>query len=169
MLRGINVGGHNKVAMADLRRLFEDLGYTDVATYVQSGNVIYRSPKAKGHEAAIGNAIASTFGIDVTVLIRTGAQLKAVLAGNPFPTADVKQLHVTFLGNVTDASLAAGVPTSAGAPDEFVIDRSVIYLHCPGGYGTTKLNNGFWERKLKVPATTRNWTTVTNLVALASA
>jgi uncharacterized protein (DUF1697 family) len=173
MLRAVNVGGR-KVAMTDLRALFERLGHDDVVTYAQSGNVVSRAAtrSAAAVERAVHAAIAANLGLDVDVIVRTPAQLRMVLDANPFLSGrgrtDPKTLHVTFLATKPPARLARELDEQAFAPDEFHIVGREVYVSCPTGYGRTKINNSWFERKLKVVATTRNWTTVTNLVDLAN-
>ena len=118
MLRAINLKGHNRIGIADLRALFADLGCTDVSTYVQSGNVVFKSPKtAPQLVGAIERAISSAFGLDVTVLVRSKQELAKVVAGNPFAAraAELAHLHVTkiggYLGIVT--ALAAWYASAA--------------------------------------------------------
>ena len=105
LLRGINVGRNNRIAMADLRQLLTDLGYTDVRTYLQSGNAVFQAANrsAAAVRTAIEGAIRQTLGLDIKVLVRTGRQLDAVIAANELPTTDAKKLHVAFL----DAAPAA--------------------------------------------------------------
>jgi uncharacterized protein (DUF1697 family) len=174
MLRAVNVGGR-KVAMSDLRALYERIGHDDVVTYVQSGNVVSRAStrSSAAVERAVSAAIADELGLAVDVLVRTPRQLRTVLEGNPFPRGrarpDVKTLYVTFLATPPTASLVKQLDGQAFTPDEFRVVGREVYVHCPNGYGRTKINNTWFERKLKVPATTRNWTTVTKLVELAEA
>ncbi len=153
--------------MDDLRALYEAHGHHDVTTYVQSGNVISRS-SARTTAAvarAMRRAIADDLGLDVTVLVRTPAELRRVLEGNPFlgHGTDVTKLHVTFLAEPAAAARVTALDRDAFTPDRFAIDGREVYVHCPDGYGRTKINNAFFERKLGVAATTRNWTTVTEL------
>jgi uncharacterized protein (DUF1697 family) len=171
MLRGINESCTKKVQMTDLRALFVGLGYTDVTTYIQSGNVVFRS---KGKSAAaltseIERQITREIGFDVPVVIRAQAALAKVVAANPFAGVDLAKVHVTFLAKKPEAALVRAAAEHESPPDEFRIAGLEVYLHCPGGYGNTKLNNSFWERKLNVGATTRNWNTATKLLDLASA
>jgi uncharacterized protein (DUF1697 family) len=171
MLRGVNVGARNKVRMAELEALFFDLGHTDVVTYIQSGNVVFTSAERSSARVAEGieQGIARDLGLDVTTLVRTRKELAAVAAANPFVGrgAELSRLHVTFLAERAGAELAGSIDPSAGGRDEFAVVGREVYLHCPGGYGTTKLNNAFWERRLGAQATTRNWNTVTRLLALS--
>lgn len=172
LLRGINLGSRNRVSMGDLRQLFAGLGHTDVTTYVQSGNVVFKPAHEDADEvrAEIEERIARELGLDVTVLVRREEELTRIVAANPFVDrgADPSALHMTFLAGDPDPERAKRLDRSAGAPDEFVIDGSEIYLHCPDGYGRSKLSNAFFEKQLGVAATTRNWRTVTTLQELAN-
>lgn len=173
MLRGINVSGSKPVKMDALRASFEALGFKNVRTYVQSGNVVF---EAKERAAApLGPKIAARikrdFGYDVPVLVLGAAELGRVVEESPFvtqPGIDLTKLHVTFLaGAPAEAGLKKMEGVSSGR-DVFHCRGQTIYLVCPDGYGTTKLSNNAFERALGVPATTRNWKTVTTLAALAS-
>jgi uncharacterized protein (DUF1697 family) len=171
LLRGINLGSRNKVAMADLRALCEALGAEDVATYVQSGNVVFKS--ADGAEKlarAIERRIRRDLGLSVTVVVLTRPQLAKVLAGNPFVKAkqDPSKLHVTFLAEKPARGRVSKLDPERSEPDEFRLVGQQIYLHCPNGYGRTKLTNAYFEKQLGIAATTRNWRTVTKLGELAS-
>ena len=161
LLRGINVGGRAKVAMADLRAVFESLGFDDVRTYIQSGNVVFGSSKTVD-AAAVEKRIAAEMGVEPTVLLRTAKEMATVAEGNPF--ADTDGLHVTFLA----AKPKGTVEVPEGQPDELAVVGREVYLRCPNGYGRTKVNNTFLEKQLGVPATTRNWKTVTTLAELAA-
>lgn len=166
LLRGINVGGRTKVAMDDLRRLFTELGHGNVTTYIQSGNVLFDAVgRAAGIAAGIEARIAAELGLSVTVILRSATDLERVAAANPFvgQVPDESKLHVTFLARRPTAT----VERPAGVADEMVVAGREVYLHCPGGYGRTKLDNAFFERRLGVPATTRTWRTVGKLQALS--
>jgi uncharacterized protein (DUF1697 family) len=173
MLRSINVGGRNRVAMADLRSLVEGLGYRDVATHVQSGNVVLTGTGASATVAGrIADRITAQLGLEVPVIVRNRRELAAVIKGVPYSGADGEptQHHVTFLA---ERPTAANVTTLAGkaapfAPDRCDVVGKDVYLHCPGGYGNTKLNNTFIERHLDVTATTRNWRTVNTLAEMCA-
>jgi uncharacterized protein (DUF1697 family) len=169
LVRGINVGG-KKVVMAELRELVSSLGHEEVSTYVQSGNVVFRTAGRDARKLAAGieRAIAQRLGLDVTVLVRSATELRSVVKGNPFLAggADPAGLHVTFLGAAPDASAVAQIDPATFAPDEFAVVDREVYLHCPDGYGRSKLSNAFFERRLRVAGTTRNWRTVTKLEEL---
>ena len=171
LLRGINVSGRNRIPMADLRSLYQAYGHTDITTYVQSGNVVSRSDarSAGAVVRALERAIATDLDLEVKVLVRTPVELDRVRAGNPFlvPGTDLTKLHVTFLAETPKGERVDALDGDAFAPDRFAIRGTEVYVLCAAGYGTTKINNGFFERKLGVAATTRNWKTVTQLAALA--
>ena len=171
LLRGINLGSQKRVSMADLRALFEDLGAQDVATYLQSGNVVFGSPdRAERLTGAIERRIRRELGLSVTVLVLTRAQLARVLGGNPFAQAGKPPatLHVTFLADKPPRGKVSKLDSEHGRPDEFRVVGRHVYLHCPNGYGKSKLTNAYFEQQLGVAATTRNWKTVTKLGELSS-
>jgi uncharacterized protein (DUF1697 family) len=169
MLRGVNVGGRG-LAMADFSAALTGLGYDRVTTYVQSGNAVVRAPgTAKGVTTAVAGMLAEEFGLDVPVLVRSRTELTEVVAGNPFLDRedDPTKLHVTFLAVRPGASRIE--PPAGTGRDTFEVAGREVYLHCPGGYGRTKLTNDFFERRLGVVATTRNWRSVVALSDLAAA
>ncbi|HTZ09644.1 MAG TPA: DUF1697 domain-containing protein [Acidimicrobiales bacterium] len=171
MLRAVNVGGRSRLAMAELRAVFADLGYGEVQTYVQSGNVVFDGAgPAAGLTATIEAALAEALASPVNVLVRSHAQLAAVVDRNPLAGGgrDDSRLHVTFLAATPPAPRRTAIDPGAYAPDEFAVTGREVYLHCPGGYGRTKLTNAFFERALGVVATTRSLRTVTALVALSA-
>jgi uncharacterized protein (DUF1697 family) len=172
LLRAVNVGGV-KVRMDRLRDAVTALGLDRVSTYIQSGNVVFAGGGEDPDELAsrLEDAVAAEFGIDVPVLVRSADDLARIVVANPMRTrgVDEAKLHVTFLASEPAAERVDAVAPDAGGADGFAVVRREVYLHCPGGYGTTKLHNGFWERKLGVVATTRNWRTVTTLRDLADA
>jgi uncharacterized protein (DUF1697 family) len=173
LLRAINVTGHNMVPMKALRELFLALPAEDVKTYLQSGNVVFESRAADvaGIAADVETRITTEMGLKVSVLVRTPDEFEEVLSGNPFLAdgADPAHLYVTFLAASPGPDRRRTLETAgqAGGPDDFRLQGRHVYLHCPNGYGRTKLNNAFFERKLVVAATTRNWRTVTTLVEMA--
>ena len=173
LLRGVNLGARNKVSMADLRALFLDLGHEDVATYVQSGNVIFKTEFGNDAELtkAIEGRIARDLGLSITVVVRTKAQLARVAADNPFVANETEptKLHVTLLSDAPGRADVSELEATKFAPDEFRLVGKEIYLHTPQGYGRTKLSGAYFEKQLGVAATTRNWRTVTKLAELASA
>jgi uncharacterized protein (DUF1697 family) len=169
LLRAVNVGGR-KLAMPDLRRIVSELGAEDVVTYVQSGNVAFSSGERAGALApALEEAIRAATGLDVRVLLRTRKELERALTANPLLDGrDQSKLHVTFLEHKPAAARVRALGTDAFEPDEFRVVGREVYLHCPNGYGRSKLTNAFFERRLDVAATTRNWKTVGKLLELTS-
>lgn len=173
LFRGINVGGHKKVAMGDLREVLGALGYEEVETYLQSGNALFTTAATESDAVGgeIAQALRSRLGMEVKVLVRTASELAEVVEGNPFPegTAEPKKLHVAFLWGAPDDERVAALDAAPYEPDELRLGDRAVYLWYPNGYGRTKLTNDVLERKLGVTATTRNWNTVVNLLERASA
>lgn len=168
MLRGINVSGQNMIKMSDLKSLYEALGFLNVRTYLQSGNVVFDSPASDRMELSntIAAQIKQTLGFTLPVFIRTGDDFQQVLSSNPFVDdrhEDPARLYVTFLFQKVDGDKIISLAAPANETAEFIFLETGIYLFCPAGYGRTKLNNNFFEKKLKIPATTRNWNTVNAL------
>jgi uncharacterized protein (DUF1697 family) len=172
LLRGINVGRNKRIAMADLRSLVEGLGHESVRTHLQSGNVVFESPKRSGKplQVAIEEAIAAELGMDVTVIVRRSDELAAVVDASPFSgrTDDPKMIHVAFLAQKPRAAAVKGFGIEEFAPDEMTIIGREAYLLYPDGYARTKLTNAVLEKKLGVRATSRNWRTVTALADLTA-
>jgi uncharacterized protein (DUF1697 family) len=172
MLRGINVTGHNKISMADLKNLYESLDFHNVVTYVQSGNVIFDSAKQDESKLSslIETQIKKSFGLSVPVLIRNKNDLQRIISGNLFVKRkeDPAKLHITFLNNSPAPSDLNKLSLPPNETDEFIFKDKEIFLFCPNGYGRTKLTNNFFEKKLNVIATTRNWNTVNALFKLTA-
>lgn len=174
LLRGINVSGHHKIKMAELKQLFIDLDFENVITYIQSGNIIFSTSKSNISiiENCIIDAIKTTFGYNIKVLVITKNELKNVFTSNPFlksDTIEISKLAVTFLKTTPILEhLPQIIKLASNSKDEFKIIKKSIFLHLPNGSAKTKLTNNLFERKLKSDATTRNWRTITKLVALSS-
>jgi uncharacterized protein (DUF1697 family) len=164
LLRAVNVGGR-KVSMAELRELAESIGYTNVRTYIQSGNLFFAAPR-KPRSSALEAAIEDRFGIAVDVVLRSGAELERVLARNPFPAADRSRLHVGFMAAEAPAAAVSALDHEFFLPEEFAVSGAETYLHLPAGMARTKLPD-YVIRGLKAPMTIRNWNTVTKLAELA--
>ena len=173
ILRGINVGGQKKIRMEDLKTLYEGLRFSEVTTYIQSGNVIFRTNlnlPISGLSEIIEKAIEGRYHFLVPVIIRTSDEMRQVLSSNPFVKEkgiDMEKLHVTFLQEEPDPVDVDKTQEINFPIDRFRILGKDVYLYCPGGYGNTKLSNAFFENKLKVKATTRNWKTVGKLADLS--
>lgn len=171
LLRGINVGGNKKVPMAQLRELMEGLGYTDVATLLQSGNAVFTSKEKSA--AKVGKqleaAIAKEFGFEVSVLIRTRDELAAAIQANPLSGAEDDPSHflVTFLSDVPDPKKLAAIEPTAYLPDEFRVVGREIYARFPEGIRDSKLATVLGGPRLGVTPTARNWNTVLKLLELA--
>ena len=170
LLRGINVSGQKKIRMADLKSLYESLGFENVQTYVQSGNVVFDSKEQDviGLRETIEAQIESTFGFSVPVLIRTGDDVRRVIENHPFADKEAIRVLVTFLYKQPEKSKLVALSQYEDKVDQFAIGEQEIFLFCPGGYGKTKLSNTFLEKKLGVVATTRNWKSVNALYEMAS-
>lgn len=170
LLRGVNVGGRNKLPMAELRALFTALGRADVVTYIQSGNVVFRGATRDDRETAtrIESRIAERFGLAVAVLLRTRAELEAIAGGNPFlaEQADFSKLHVVFLRDEPAPDALARLDPGRSPGDELAVARREVYLHLPAGSARTKLTLDWIERTLGVDATARNWNTLLRLLEL---
>jgi uncharacterized protein (DUF1697 family) len=168
ILRGINVSGHKMIKMDALRNMYEGLKFKNVKTYIQSGNVIFQNIKAKPDELEkkIAKQILKEYGFEVPVMVKELDELIHILKNNPFVNKrkeDITKLHVAFLSDQTEPSLVDKIKSGQYGSDEFILSGKAIYLFCPNGYGNTKLNNNFFENKLKVTATTRNWKTINEL------
>jgi uncharacterized protein (DUF1697 family) len=171
LLRGVNVGGNNMVPMARLRELLAELGYEGVRTYLQSGNAVFTATGTAPQRAAqeIESQLAQQLGLGVRVLVRTAAELTRVLDANPLPEAvsEPARLLVNFLSAPPDPELLRGLDPATFEPDRFEVGEREIYVWCPEGVRATKLSYAFWEKRLGLTATARNWNTVTNLLELA--
>jgi uncharacterized protein (DUF1697 family) len=166
LLRGINLGGRNKLPMRDLASIFDDAGCGEVRTYIQSGNVVFdASPRvARTVPEVVTAAIHKRFGIDVPVLVRTAAEMEAVVAGNPF--ADVETLHVCFLAGVPTSARVATLDPARSPGDRFEVRGREVYLSLAGGVARSKLTNAWFDAKLATVSTVRNWRTVQKLLEL---
>jgi uncharacterized protein (DUF1697 family) len=170
LLRGINVGGRALVPMPELKSLFASMGLEEVSTYIQSGNVVFRSAAGDEQDVAdeIEERIAEAFGVSTTVLLRTPAELVEIAGNNPFlgGDADVSKLHVVFLSARPPAGAVEELDPERSPPDEFSVRGREIYLNLPNGAGRSKLTIDYFERRLGVRATARNWKTLTKLIEL---
>lgn len=174
ILRGINVSGHKKILMVDLKALYEKLGFTNVLTYIQSGNVVFDYAGDKDHLAIAGmieHSIEKEYKFQVPVLVKQADDLINTIKNNPFRDqrdVDPSRVAVTFLEIQPTSENLKKLEGIDYPPDRFIIDGLNIYIYCPKSYGNSKLSNNFFEKKLKVRATTRNWQTINKLVELSS-
>ena len=184
LLRGINVGGRNKVPMADLREVVASLGHTGVTTYIQSGNVLFTaaSGSTTGELAAsLESAVADTFGIWASVVVLSRKDLAKVLGDNPYPDeANPKLVHVVFLNSPLPKDLldritaAESAAAAKGGRDTFTAIGPALFVHTPDGFGTSELAQSLFriisapatQKKEAIAATARNWATATKLLAL---
>lgn len=172
ILRGINVGGNRKILMKDLKSLYDGLGFLKVETYIQSGNIVFESDLKLSNadlEVKIEQAIIETFGFDVPVIVRTADEWAKSIVNNPFwkvKDADIDRLHLTCLKEVPSQELLEKIKLFQFLPDRYDIIGKDVFIFCAAGHGTSKLTNPFFESKLKIPATTRNWKTVMKLLEL---
>ena len=171
MIRGVNVGG-KVLPMARLRQALTAAGFENVRTYIQSGNLVL-SPGALSPEAiskSIEALLHGQFGLDTSVIVRTSPALERIIAANPFvgnTGINESRLHVTFLSSSPARAAIPALAAISAGPDQFHHAGTEIYLHCPNGYGKTKLSNNVIERVLATRATTRNWKTVCKLVEMS--
>jgi uncharacterized protein (DUF1697 family) len=165
-LRGVNLGPNNKISMPELRAMAEDLGYTDVATYINSGNlIISSSKKAATVEREIVNAIKDHFGRPIDVTVRTPAQLKKILAENPYPDGNPSQVTVAFLTKAPGPDAKQKVAAVATDDEPFTIAGQQIYVNYTQGIGKSKLAEKF-SAIIGVSSTVRNIRTVEKVLAL---
>ncbi len=171
LLRGINVGGRNKLSMKRLAAIFVEAGCEDVETYIQSGNVVFRADArlAARIPGLITGEIEAQTGLHVPVVMRRVEELAGVIADNPFVEreADERALHVMFLSDEASRDDVASLDPDRSPPDEFVVAGREIYLHCPDGVGRTRLTTAYFDARLGTTSTSRNWRTVNKLLELA--
>ncbi|MCB0704275.1 MAG: DUF1697 domain-containing protein [Saprospiraceae bacterium] len=172
LLRGINVSGQKKIKMADLRDLLAKNGMQQVQTYIQSGNILFEHPEKHPTELAawITDIIRNAYDFEVPTIVLKPNDLEKAIAGNPFskdPAKDPTRFYVTFLEQAPDPELVKQLKALDYSPEEVVVDEAVVYFYSPESYGRAKMNNNFLEKKLKVPATTRNWRSVHILLEMS--
>ena len=172
ILRGINVSGQKKIKMDQLRSMMEELNFHNIQTYNQSGNntFYYKKVKTETVEKLIKKKIFDVFGFNVTVIVRNPEEIKEVLENNPFlkdKKKDITKMYVTFLSDKPLKENINKLKEYNYSPEEYLISGKDIYFYTPNGYGRAKMNNNFFENKLKVSATTRNWKTVNKLFEIS--
>ena len=171
LLRGVNVGGNNKVPMAHLRELLGELGYGDVRTHLQSGNAVFTAAVGTPPEEValqIEGVLEVELGLASRVLVRTRPELERVVAENPLLDVadDHARLLVVFLSGALDRAAVSDLAPADFEPDVFALGEREIYAWYPDGVHATRLSNAFWERRLGLTATGRNWNTVTRLLEM---
>ena len=167
LLRGINVGGKNKLAMNDLREIMTDIGCENVSTYIQSGNAVFKAEPNSGEEiaAAIETSILERFGLKIPVISRTLDELQRVITENPFlsKASDESMLHVMFLKNEPTPERVNALDPGRSPGDSYLVEGREIFLLLPNGVANSKLTNAYFDSKLAVISTSRNWRTVKTL------
>lgn len=168
------MSGQKKIKMADLKSVYESLGFKNVLTYIQSGNVIFDSDISKARlSAMIENVIKKKYRFSVPVILRTSREFSIIVRNNPFGSVNVAEdgakILVTFLASTPKKSDVTDLLSYVTPPEKLIIKGKEIYLHCPNGYGKSKLSNTFIEKKLEVMATSRNWKSVVMLHELSMA
>jgi len=171
LLRGVNVGGKNKLPMKALGAMCEAHGCASVRTYIQSGNIVFRAAAkvAAGLPAALKARIKSDFGFETTAIMRSAAELQMVTENNPFlkPNVDTKWLHVTFLADEPHLPDVVKLTPSCEGDEAFSLRGREVFLYLPNGAGRSKMASYPYDKKLATIGTTRNWQTVMNLLGLA--
>jgi len=167
LLRGINVSGQKKILMADLRALFESMGLLNVQTYIQSGNVLFHSEKEIASEY-LSEAIEKQYGWHVPVLLTTAGELQTILDRCPFPKEKKEKSYFMILFKPpstknTEITLSYNFPN-----EQFVITPQCVYYYCATGYGRAKMSGNFFEQKLQVTVTARNFRTMIKLLEIAN-
>lgn len=172
ILRGINVSGRNIIKMDALRKMYEQLGFHAVDTYVQSGNVLFTAKAAEPQKLSltISMKIKTVFGFEVPVIVMTPDTLKSVIDKNTFIKdvhKDPSFFHITFLGSKPQSVDKNLIESKKMAEEAIHISDEAVYLYCPNGYGKTRLSNTYLESQLQCTATTRNWRTVNELYKMS--
>ncbi|MBT8272345.1 MAG: DUF1697 domain-containing protein [Bacteroidia bacterium] len=169
LLRGINVGGHKKVPMADLRSLIEKLGLKNVRTYIQTGNIFFETVESDRVKLTllIENGIKDHFRFEVPVIIKTSKEIDAIIKACPFPEAKKMKSYFSIFSKKPDKQLIEESNKISYPGEEFVITPYAVYFFCAAGYGRVKFNMNYFERKLKVASTTRNYKTMMKLLSLS--
>jgi uncharacterized protein (DUF1697 family) len=170
LLRGINVGGKNKLPMKDLIEIFVQAGCDNVQTYIQSGNVIFAAAPALATRLAalITAQIAKRFGYQIPIVLRTAKELDAVVRHNPFLKAGAPEdtLHVMFLADLPNPRSVVALDPNRSPGDAFLVRGQEVYLQLPNGVANSKLTNAWFDAKLDTTSTARNWRTVLKLFEL---
>lgn len=172
LLRGINVGRNKRVAMADLRALMVGLGYSDVSTLLQSGNVVFSCSAAAARTAVqdIERAVAKDLGVECAVIVRTGAEIAAAVAAAPLLelVTDPSRFFVGFLAATPSKEAVGRIGSIEEPPDQIRIVGREVYLWCPNGLLDSPITKLGWEKRLGVAVTARNWNTVNKIAALTT-
>lgn len=169
LLRGINIGGHHLISMPKLVALYESFGLASVTTYIQSGNVIFKTRRsnASALEVMLEQRIEKAFGFPLAVIIRSSTQLGRIVTGNPYVQQngiDTSKIAVAFLKSAPSPALAHAIrELTTKSKDEYTLVGKTLYMHCRDGFAKTLLTNAFLEKHLRVKVTARNWKTTVTL------
>ena len=170
LLRGINVGGKNSLPMKDLAAMFEKAGCSQVATYIQCGNVVFKADAKLAQQITdvISKEIKKGFKLEVPVVVRSAGELLKISQKNPFfkKGGTVDTVHVAFLLHTPHKTAIQSLDAQRSPGDAFEVAGSEVYLHCPKGFGRTKLTNQYFDSKLSTTSTIRNWKTVLKLLEM---
>ena len=173
LLRGINVGGHNRLPMVLLAAMFEDAGCQEVRTYIQSGNVVFRAPSSAAQQIrwTVQAKLAAITERRIPIILRTGEELQKIVEENPFQSTEpgFGAVHVGFLVNHPPSERIASLDPDRSPPDMFAVRGSEIYLQLPNGMARTRLTNVYFDTILGTPVTFRNWRTVQSLLKMTRA
>jgi uncharacterized protein (DUF1697 family) len=172
LLRGINVSGHKIIKMAELRTHLEELKFDNVRTYIQTGNILFGSKKADNKLLAgkINKLINEKYGFDVPTIVITADELKNIFNSNPLLTdssRDLSKVYATILDDIPAKNDLAILNKFDFPPEEFICKGKVIFGYSPVGLAEAKLSNSYFEKILKVKATSRNWKTISKLMELS--
>lgn len=171
LLRGINVSGKNQIRMEELKARMLEINLENVRTYIQSGNLIFNhiGSSHTEFESMIADKIATDFGFNVPVMVKTAVEIDEAIENNPFIStylSHIDKLHITFLSGIPEENSVSELLAVTDPSDKFIISGDTVYLYCPNGYGSTMFSNTFFEKKLKRTATTRNWKTMLKLAEM---
>jgi uncharacterized protein (DUF1697 family) len=173
LLRGVNMAGHNKIKMTDLSSLYKKIGLKDVETFIQSGNVVFTDPGNLSETdltEQIEDAVSKKFKYNIPVIIRTPEEFREIVSLNPFSDVEnfnPEKLAVIFLYEKPSEAQIEKVKNIDYPPDKFIINGKEIFIYCPNGFGKSKIYTGFFENKMKVSGTGRNWNTINALLKIA--
>jgi uncharacterized protein (DUF1697 family) len=172
LLRGINVSGQKPINMLALKKMFEELGFSSVQTYIQSGNIVFGAADRSGIdlEKAISEGIRQTFGFEVPAIVLDSWELQEIVRNNPFttdPDKDSSFFHLTLFSAMPETNPVEKLLQKRSEGEDVVCIGRSVYLYCPNGYGRTKLTNTFIEKVAGYSATTRNWRTMNELMRMA--
>lgn len=168
LLRGVNVSGKNILKMDLLKKSLKQNGFTNLKTYIQSGNIILQALQCKTEiKKSIEILLLNEFQISTQVFVYSAKELETTFVETPFPKDDLKKLYFTFLEKQPSAENIQNLSSYITETDKFKCNRTTLYLYCGNGYGKTKLTNNFIENKLDVNATTRNYNTIRKLIEMS--